>query len=87
MDHAVIFSPSEFQQFLSKLKEIIKSELKGFVVEEPMTTKEAASYLNISESALWKRIKKGQVPADLIHRSAGSVYFFPSELHQFIKSN
>lgn len=87
MNHAVIFNPSDFQQFLSELKEIAKTELRGYVVEEPMTAKEAASYLNVTEKTLWERIRKGKIPAELIHRNAGSVYFFASELFKYLKSN
>lgn len=87
MDQAVIFTPDDFRQFLAQLREIVKKEMKGYVVEEPMTSKEAASYLNITEKTLWERIRKGKMPADLIHRSVGSVYFLPSELYQYIKSS
>jgi len=87
MNQAVIFHPDDFQKFLAQLREVVKTELKGYVVEEPMTTKEAASYLNITEKTLWERVRKGKIPAELIHRNAGSVYFFPSEIHQYIKNN
>jgi predicted DNA-binding transcriptional regulator AlpA len=87
MKQAVIFNPDDFQQFLSELKAIAKAELRGYVVEEPMTAKEAASFLNITEKTLWERVRKGKLPTELIHRNVGSVYFFASELHQYIKNN
>ena len=87
MDQAIIFNPDDFRRFLTELKEIARTELKGYVVEEPFTAKEAASYLNITEKTLWERIRKGKVPSDLIHRNVGSVYFFASELHQYIKES
>lgn len=87
MNHAVIFTPDDYRKFLDVLKEIASTELRNYVVERPMTSKQAADYLNISEVTLWKRIKAGKIPTDIIHRSAGSVYFLPSELHQYIKAN
>lgn len=87
MKQAVIFTPDEFDAFLSNLKDIAKDALKQHVVEKPMTAKEAAAYLNVTEKTLWERIRKGKMPADLVHRSAGSVYFFATELHQYIKNS
>ena len=85
MKHAVVFEPDDFRVFLESLREIVRDELKSYIVEKPMTTREAAAYLRITEKTLWERIRKGKMPADLVHRSAGSVYFFASELEAYLK--
>lgn len=85
MKHAVVFEPADFQVFLDSLKQIVRDEMKGYVVETPFTAREAAAYLRITEKTLWERIRKGKMPADLVHRSAGSVYFFASELEAYLK--
>lgn len=87
MNQAVIFTPDDFQKFLTHLKEIVRTEMKGYVVEEPMTAKEAASYLNVTEKTMWERFRKGKMSTGVIHRVGGSTYFFASELHQYIKNN
>lgn len=87
MNQAVIFSPADWQTFLSRLDEIVENRLKGYVVEKPITAKEAADYLNITEKTLWERFRTKKMPSKLIHRAGGSAHFFASELHQYIKSN
>lgn len=86
MDQAIILKPEDFKSLVSDLKDMLRSELKGYVVEEPLTAKEAARYLKITDKAMWERFRKGTMPAELIHRSGGSVYFFASELHRYLKN-
>lgn len=86
MDQVVIFKPDDFDRFLDRLKGVAAETMKDFVVEKPMTVKEAAEYLRVSERTMWRRINSGDLPAELIHRSGGSVYFFPSELHNYLRN-
>lgn len=87
MQQAITFTPDDFQRFMAEVKETIRKEVKGYMVEEPLTAKQAAAYLKITEWTMRDRIKKGSLPASLIHRSGGTVYFFASELEQYLKNN
>lgn len=87
MKQAVILRPDDFQAFISELKEVVKSEIRGYVVEEPLTVKQAAAYLKVTEGTLWKRIDRGAIPTSVVHRSGGGVYFFASELEAYLKNN
>lgn len=87
MEHAVILKPEDFKNLISEVRAMLEGGVKGYMVERPMTAKEAAAYLKVTPWTLWDRIRKGVIPSELIHRSAGSVYFLPSELHQYIKNS
>lgn len=63
------------------------TELKAFVIEKPMTRKEAADYLGIGLTALDNRIKRGDIPGKYVHKNGGTPYFLPSELHELIKKS
>jgi excisionase family DNA binding protein len=87
---AIILTPDNFERFTSEMREHITKQvetIKGSVIEKPMCVKEAADYLRIAERTLYARIQSGAIPSNLVHRVDGSVYFFPSELCQFIKKN
>lgn len=73
---------------VAELKQHLISELKELAfVERPMCCREAAQYLLIHENTLYKRIRTGEIPERVIHRIGGSVYFFPSELRDFLKKS
>ena len=75
----------------AEMRTVIAQEigkLKDFVVERPLSVKEAAAdYMGIHEDTLYKWISTGEVPPSIVHKTTGGRYFFfPSELHAFIKS-
>lgn len=72
---------------INELKAHISKELQGAVIEKPMCAKQAAEYLGIHENTIYKRIKNRDIPTELIHRMNGSVYFFASELRDYIKNS
>jgi excisionase family DNA binding protein len=88
MNQAYIITPTEFERFIAEVNKTLTREvekIKGSVIEKPMTIKEAADYLRIHENTLFKRIRDGVIPPELVHRVDGTAYFLPSELHRFIK--
>lgn len=90
MTHAVILHPDDFERFTAQVTEQITKHfenMKGSVIEKPMCAKEAADYLGVTPKTLHERIRTGVIPANLKHEISGSVYFFPSELHSFIKKH
>jgi predicted DNA-binding transcriptional regulator AlpA len=81
-------SEPTIHSIMAELKEHLANELKNLAfVERPMCAKQAADYLLIHENTLYRRMKTGQIPARVIHRTGGSVYFFPSELKDYIKKS
>lgn len=56
-------------------------------IEKPLTTKEAAAFLRIGLSALYRRIQTNALPTTLRHYNGGSIYFFASELEAFIRKS
>jgi hypothetical protein len=72
-------------------KLILKAEERGFElgqkkqIEKPLTKEGAAKYLSISEGTLDERFRTGKLPARLRHTNGGTIYFFASELEEFIK--
>ena len=86
----IAMNGAEYDRLLNDIKAHITNEvksIKGMMVEKPMTYQEAADFLNIHVNTLYKRIREGNIPSTLVHKTNGSVYFFPSELHQFIKKS
>jgi excisionase family DNA binding protein len=73
------------ESLMAELRGHISKELKGAVVEKPMGTKEAALFLGIHENTIYKWLKNKTLPASLIHRIGSSMFFFPSELHEYVK--
>lgn len=73
---------------LAELKQHIANEIKNMaIVERPLCAKAAADYLLIHENTLYRRMKSGEIPESVIHRTGGSVYFFPSELRDYLKKS
>lgn len=66
-------------------KEVAK-HLSGHIIEEPIDKEGAARFLKIHVKTLERKLKSGAIPTKVIHRIDGLIYFFPSELNQFIKS-
>lgn len=89
-EHAIILTPEGLRQFetsvLNHLTNLV-NEMQAKAPEKPLCPAEAAEYLRISERTLWARLKDGTLPASLVRRSAGSVYFFATELHDHIKKS
>ena len=74
-------------------KLIIKAEEKAYErgqkkpFEKPLTREEAAAFLRIEPATLDRRIKSGVLPATLRHYNGGTIYFFASELENFIRKS
>lgn len=64
---------------------LVIKELRGHVIERPISVKEAAEFLQISQRTLYTWMKNGTIPAKLIHFKGSRPYFFPSELRDEIK--
>lgn len=89
MNNAFILTPNDFERLIAEVKQTLSREvetIKGSVIEKPMTIKEAADYMRITENTLFKRIRDGVIPPNLVHQVEGSKYFLPSELYGFIKT-
>lgn len=71
----------KFDNFLERfsLKDFSKEE-----IEKPIEIEEACSYLLESKDSLYKKSRKGLIPC---HKKYGRLYFFKSELLEWIKSN
>lgn len=85
VETAIIMTPNEFDRLTKRICDQVTadiSNMKGLIVEQPMTTQEAAGFMKISEDTLFNRMKSG-LP---YHRDGKILYFFPSELVQYIKS-
>jgi excisionase family DNA binding protein len=86
-----VLQPNDFDRLLSEMKSFVREELKSVQMppenDRPICAKEAAAYLGIGQTTFWERIKTGKIPSILIHRNGGSVYFFKSELRQFLKAS
>ncbi|WP_051638140.1 helix-turn-helix domain-containing protein [Maribacter sp. Hel_I_7] len=52
-------------------------------IEQPIEIDEACSYLKESKDSLYKKARKGLIPC---HKKNGRLYFFKSELLEWIKS-
>ena len=81
---------SDFEKFMTDLKKFVSDEVRSEKVksvEKPISPKEAAAFLKISLKTLYNRINNSDIPAQLIHRNGGNVYFFESELEQYIKQS
>jgi hypothetical protein len=88
--NATILTPNDFDRFTDSMKEHllnIAKEIKGSVIEEPMLKDKAAKYLQITPRTLDRRIKNRIIPPEYIHKVDGTIYFLPSELHQFVKGS
>lgn len=55
--------------------------------EKPLTKKEAAAFLRINPWTMDRRFKTNKLPASLRHVVDGSIYFFASELQEFLKKS
>jgi excisionase family DNA binding protein len=76
------------QMLMRELKAHITDQLKDAIIETPICAKKAArEYLGIHPNTIYKWIEAGHLPAKLIHRINGNVYFFASELRDFIKES
>lgn len=71
------------------VRDIVAQVVKemNLVVEAPLDKTGAAKYLKISVKTMERRFREGDLPASLRHHIAGSIYFLPSELHEFIKAS
>jgi excisionase family DNA binding protein len=86
----VILTPNEFDRLISEVKSHLSKQvegIKGTIIEKPMCVKQACEYLGIHENTLYKRMRSGVIPPGVVHRVDGTLYFFASELFQFIKKS
>lgn len=51
--------------------------------DSPMLASEAAQYLRMSKYRLYELVRRNQIP---YHKPAGKLYFYPSELDEWIRS-
>jgi hypothetical protein len=81
--------PNLSPEFMAFAEQVVK-EIKSVIVEKPLTKKEAADYLNMSYRTFERRISGPlkTLPDDIIHKDpvSGQLYFFPSELNEYLKS-
>jgi excisionase family DNA binding protein len=64
----------------------LTSQLKSCVIEKPNNAEETAAYLKVHVNTLYRWIRDREIPSRLVHRIGGAVFFFPSELRDFVKS-
>jgi len=89
-----LFSSQAIYQFTGEqLKQLI-DEVKATVIQEMnrkqsldkvLTKQEAAAYLRIHVTTLDERFRERKLPTSLRHYNGGSLYFYQSELENFIK--
>jgi len=53
-------------------------------IEKPMTVEEASEFLGIAVGTLKNKCYNGEVP---FHKPAGKMYFYASELTEYIKGD
>jgi hypothetical protein len=72
-------------------KLIIKAEEKGFergqkkTIEPPLTKEAAAKFMRLSVRQFDAKFKEGKLPAKLRRTKTGTIYFFASELSDYLK--
>jgi predicted DNA-binding transcriptional regulator AlpA len=85
-----LLQQTDFDRLIESLKEQIRSEIQSIKAaepeEKPLHPPDAAIHLGISRATLFKRINRGELPPRVVHRNGKSLYFFKSELNEFIKS-
>lgn len=87
MSELVLISKEELQSLMNDISEI-KQMLKGNVSggpEQAITVKEAAAFLGINRHTLYKRIRYGHYPKEIIHQHGKRHVFYKSELCNLIK--
>lgn len=53
-------------------------------MDKPLGIEEAAEYLGMAVNTLRAKVSKDEIP---YHKPSGKIYFFASELNEWIKSN
>ncbi len=89
MESVVMLKPEEWKEFKADLLSQVSSgieSIKASMVERPISFTQAAEHLILTESGFKKRIQRKKFPAKYIHKKDGTLYFFPSELNEYIKS-
>jgi excisionase family DNA binding protein len=65
---------------------MVKSELKDFLMDKPMTIKEAAEFLNYSEVHIRRFCASGSLPSYRVE-DGGELRLIPSEIIKKLKSH
>lgn len=78
-------SGEQLKELISEVRETVIEEMKEKGWEKPLTKKQAAKFLSISEGRMDVKFREGQLPLKLRHTGTGTIYFFASELESFIK--
>jgi hypothetical protein len=84
----IALTPNEFERLATGIRQQVAdglNELKGFVIEKPLTRKEAASHLRIAMTAFNNRLRSGAIPSKYVHKNGGTLYFYASELNAMVK--
>jgi hypothetical protein len=80
-------APEYSRAELDRLAFAMMGHLKHFfVVEKPMTRKEAMEYLGIGEASFHKLVNSGVIKRHVLE-GFSTPFFLPSELHQLIKNS
>jgi hypothetical protein len=81
-------NPSEYSRAdLDRLAFALMGHMQHFfVVERPMSRKEAMDYLGVSDATFCKLVNTGVVKRHLLE-GLSTPFFLPSELHKLIKNS
>lgn len=85
MSQAVILTPDELRDFKNEVIRAISEkfgEMKGTVIESPMTMVEAAKFCKCHRTTFWKYVKEGVVKP---HKLGKTPLFYATELNEAIK--
>jgi hypothetical protein len=82
----LMIEPDELSRLLleheNRIVERLRPQMQ--VVEQSISHKEAAAFLNISRNTLTERIKSGMYPASIVHINGTKKEYYRSELKELL---
>lgn len=90
MSHAIIIEPNDLDRLINSLREEIRlgfEKSRSVNIDPPLSRKQAAKFLGISERTLDKRFKEGYYQSELMHGEGRKKSFFASELENYLKKS
>lgn len=86
---ATILRPSDIDRMIDAVTERVAGkldDLKGSIQEQALTSKQAAAFMQINITTLFRLMKSDAEFRKLVRHVGTELRFFPSELNAYIKS-